>query len=141
LSEIAPKAVRGLCTCIFSGCVYIGIMLAYFASWGSSLHINKNSYNSWAVPTSIHIMFAGIIFILSWFNKESPRFLIKKGKVDLAVANLARIRGLPADDEYVVAEINGIKRQLAEEEEATMGQGLFGCEYFVRPDAVGDGPV
>lgn len=32
LSEIAPKSVRGLCTCAFSGAVYIGIMLAYFAS-------------------------------------------------------------------------------------------------------------
>lgn len=37
LSEIAPKSVRGLCTCAFSGAVYIGIMLAYFSSWGSSL--------------------------------------------------------------------------------------------------------
>jgi MFS family permease len=34
LSEIAPKSVRGLCTCTFSGSVYIGIMVAYFASWG-----------------------------------------------------------------------------------------------------------
>jgi MFS family permease len=39
-SEIAPKSVRGLCTCAFSGSVYIGIMVAYFASWGSSLYID-----------------------------------------------------------------------------------------------------
>jgi len=136
LSEISPKAVRGLCTCVFSGSVYVGIMLAYFASWGSSLHIDKNSYNSWVVPTSIHLMFAGIIFILSWFNNESPRFLIKKGKVDHAVANLAKLRGLSTDDEYITAEINGIKNQLAEEEEATMGQGFFGYvrEMFCMPN-------
>jgi hypothetical protein len=113
---------------VFSGSVYIGIMLAYFASWGSSLHIDKNSYNSWVVPTSIHLMFAGIIFILSWFNNESPRFLVKKGKPELAIANLAKIRALPADDEYIVNEVNGIKHQLAEEQEATMGQGFFGCK-------------
>jgi MFS family permease len=47
LSEISPKSVRGLCTCTFSGSVYIGIMLAYFASWGAELHIPKDSYNSW----------------------------------------------------------------------------------------------
>jgi hypothetical protein len=108
--------------------VYVGIMLAYFASWGSSLHLDKNGYNSWVVPTSIHLMFAGIIFILSWFNHESPRFLIKKGKDDHAAANLARLRGLPSDDGYITAEINGIKHQLAEEQEATMGQGFFGCK-------------
>ena len=81
-------------------------------------------------------MFAGLIFILSWFNNESPRFLVKQGKVDHAVANLARVRGLPADDDYVVAEINGIKRQLAEEQEATLGQGAFGLlrEMFLIPN-------
>jgi MFS family permease len=47
LSEIAPKSVRGLCTCAFSGAVYIGIMLAYFASWGSSLHIRTGTSNQW----------------------------------------------------------------------------------------------
>lgn len=81
-------------------------------------------------------MFAGIIFILSFFNYESPRFLIKKGNQEHAVANLARVRGLPADDDYVVAEINGIKHQLAEEQEATMGQGAWGYvrEMFFMPN-------
>lgn len=110
-------------------------MLAYFASWGSSLHIDKNSYNSWVVPTSLHLMFSGIILILSFFNYESPRFLIKKGHVEHAITNLARVRGLPADDEYVQAEINGIKHQLAEEQEATMGQGAWGiCREIAMPN-------
>jgi hypothetical protein len=127
---------------VFSGSVYIGIMLAYFASWGSSLHIDKNSYNSWVVPTSIHLMFAGIIFILSWFNNESPRFLVKKGNPELAITNLAKIRGLPTDDEYVVNEINGIKHQLAEEQEATMGQGFLGCKSaFVPKASFGERPL
>jgi len=47
LAEIAPKAVRGLCVCVFSGCVYIGIMLAYFASWGASIHISSKTQAQW----------------------------------------------------------------------------------------------
>lgn len=47
LSEIAPKSIRGLCTCTFSGSVYLGIMLAYFASWGSQLHIKGGTSNQW----------------------------------------------------------------------------------------------
>ncbi|OAP56518.1 hypothetical protein AYL99_09697 [Fonsecaea erecta] len=136
LSEISPKAVRGLCTCVFSGSVYIGIMLAYFSTWGSSLHIDQNKPSSWMVPTSLHLIFASLIFILSWFNNESPRFLIKQGKIDHATGNLAKIRGLPADDEYVTAEICGIVHQLNEEQEATMGQGFWGIlrEIFCMPD-------
>jgi hypothetical protein len=111
-------------------------MLAYFASWGASLHINHDSYNSWVVPTSIHIMFAGLIFILSFFNYESPRFLIKKGDVAHAIANLSRVRQLPADGEYVMHEISEIQRQLNEEQEATSGQGFFGYlrEMFLMPN-------
>lgn len=136
IAEVAPKAVRGLATCFFAGSVYIGIMLAYFASYGSNLHINKESYNSWAVPTSMHIMFAGLIFILSFFNKESPRFLIKKGKLDHAITNLSRIRNLPSDHEVIVREIHEIKHQLNEEQEATMGQGVLGIlrEMFCQPN-------
>ena len=136
ISEIAPKGVRGLCTLVFSGSVYIGIMLAYFASWGSSLHINKATSNSWLVPTSIHIMFAGLIMILSFFNYESPRFLIKKGNQEHAIVNLARIRGLSRDHELIIFEISEINRQYNEEKEATLGQGAFGLlkEMFTIPD-------
>ena len=136
ISEISPKSIRGLCTCVFSGSVYIGIMLAYFASWGASLHLSKTSSQSWVIPTTMHIMFAGIILILSFFNYESPRYLIKKGNDAHAIENLARIRGLPTDHEVVVSEIKDIKRQLAEEQEATMGQGFLGVvrEIFLMPN-------
>ena len=152
LSEIAPRSVRGLCTCAFSGAVYIGIMLAYFASWGSSLHIPKGTSNQWVrfqlrhlqflanqhqvIPTTIHVMFAGIILILSFFNYESPRYLVKIGQDDKATANLARVRGLPVDDEHVIKEIADIQQQLQEEQEATLGQGWLGIlkEMFLMPN-------
>lgn len=47
LAEISPRAIRGLCICAFSGSVYLGIMLSYFASWGSALHISSHSQNQW----------------------------------------------------------------------------------------------
>lgn len=71
-------------------------------------------------------MFATIIFGLSFLQYESPRFLIKTGKSELALKNLARIRHLPDDHPYVLREINGIQVQLQEEEEATMGAGALG---------------
>lgn len=111
-------------------------MLAYFASWGSSLHIDKKSLNSWLVPTSIHIMFAGLIFVLSFFNYESPRFLVKKGNQERALENLCRIRGLPETHALIQFEMSEINRQLDEEKEATMGQGTIGLlkEMFLIPN-------
>lgn len=136
LSEIAPRSVRGLCTCAFSGSVYIGIMLAYFASWGSELHIKNGTSNQWVVPTTIHVMFAGIIFLLTFLNYESPRYLVKRGKDEEATANLARVRNLPIDHDVIIKEIADIQHQLHEEQEATLGQGWLGYlkEMFLMPN-------
>jgi MFS family permease len=47
LAEVAPRSIRGLCICAFSGSVYLGIMLGYFASWGTSIHISNGSDSQW----------------------------------------------------------------------------------------------
>lgn len=136
LSEISPKSVRGFCTTTFSGSVYLGIMLAYFASWGSSIHISDATNTRWVLPTTLHIMFAGIIFILSFFNYESPRYLVRRGKDEHALINLARVRNLPVEHPAVIGEISEIQAQLNEEKEATMGLGWTGLlkEMFLMPN-------
>lgn len=126
IAEVAPASIRGLCTCFFTGAVYIGIVLAYFTNYGASIHISPNSHNQWLVPTSLHIMMAGIIMILMFFQYESPRFLVKQGRPDKAVESLAYIRNLPTDSDYVVGEISMVQAALDHELEATRGVGFFG---------------
>ncbi|KAL4998367.1 general substrate transporter [Aspergillus recurvatus] len=126
LSEIAPAQVRGLCTCIFTGFVYLGIVLAYFANYGCEVNMGDNTPKRWEVPTSLHIMFAGLIFLLSFLQLESPRFLVKRSRYDEALTNLSKIRGLPADHEYVLEELNGIRAAHETEMEATLGLGWLG---------------
>lgn len=103
-----------------------GIMLAYFASWGSSIHISSNTDAQWLVPNSMHLMFAGIIFVLSFFSRESPRWLIKVGRHEEALENLTLLRNLPGDHPYVQSEIIDINDQLNREREATMGTSWLG---------------
>ncbi|KAI1484559.1 general substrate transporter [Biscogniauxia mediterranea] len=135
IAEIAPASVRGLCTCIFTGFVYVGIVLAYFTNYGAEINLGDTTHVRWLAPTSLHIIFAGLIFILSFFQYESPRFLIKKGNVEKATENMARIRHLPPDDIYVVSEINAIRAAHEEELEATKGSSSVGIlkEMFLVP--------
>lgn len=102
-----------------------GIMLAYFASWGSSIHIAETDAQ-WLIPNSMHLMFASIIFGLSFFALESPRWLIKVGRHEEAITNLTKLRQLPADHPYVTSEILDINDQLNREREATMGTSWLG---------------
>ncbi|KAL4892997.1 general substrate transporter [Aspergillus ambiguus] len=133
LSEISPAPIRGLCTCAFTGMVYLGIMMAYFANWGAQLHMG-DSFSRWAVPTSVHLMFAGIILILTCFQLESPRHLVRVGQREKALETLCKFRGLPPTHPYVVDEINAIDASFREEE-ATLGIGWKGMfkEAFTVP--------
>ncbi|KAJ5281989.1 hypothetical protein N7478_007361 [Penicillium angulare] len=135
LAEIAPASIRGLCTCVFTGFVYLGIVLAYFANYGCQVNIGDNTHKRWEIPTSLHVIFAGLIFILSFLQYESPRYLIKKGEPEKALANLSRIRNLPPDHEYVVREFTDIDAAHQAEMEATMGSGPLGIikEAFCIP--------
>ncbi|KAK3375910.1 major facilitator superfamily transporter quinate [Lasiosphaeria ovina] len=126
IAEIAPASIRGLCTCFFTGFVYLGIVLAYFTNYGCQLNIGDTTPNRWLVPTSLHIMFAGLIFVLTFFQYETPRYLIKSGKHDKALEVMSRLRNLPSDHEYVVREVNAITLSHHAEMEATKGAGFVG---------------
>lgn len=106
---------------MFSGSVYLGIMLGYFASWGCSIHISDSSQLQWVVPNLLHIYFATIIFVTSFLAIESPRWLVKIGKHEKAGSNLSRLRNLPVDHWYVQSELLDINEQLDREREATQG--------------------
>lgn len=71
-------------------------------------------------------MFAGIIFVLSFFQYESPRYLVKRGRHEDASRTLARLRHLPENHEYVVRELSAIQAAHEAELEATMGSGWLG---------------
>ncbi|CAN8098325.1 unnamed protein product [Discula destructiva] len=135
IAEITPAAIRGLCTCIFTGFVYLGIVLAYFTNYGCQVNLGDTTHARWLVPTSLHIIFAGLIFILSFFQYESPRFLIKVGKDDQASHNMSRIRNLSPDHPFVAQEIAAITAQHHEEMEATQGASWYGVikEMFLIP--------
>lgn len=151
IAEIAPASVRGVCTCFFTGAVYLGVVIAYVTNYGTSKDM-PNSIGRWVslssatrgtrtnsyqvLPSSVHFMFAVIIFTLSFFfTHESPRYLVGAGNRDKALANLAKIRNLPSGHEYVQREMAEIEISLAHEQEATAGIGFLGLlrELFLTP--------
>ncbi|VBB79730.1 Putative permease [Podospora comata] len=135
IAEIAPANVRGLCTCIFTGFVYLGIVLAYFTNYGCQVNLGDTTAAHWEVPTSLHLIFAVLIFTLSLFQYESPRYLIKQGQHKMAVHVMARLRNLSPEHDYVTQEINAITSSHLEEMEATVGSGWMGIlkEAFTVP--------
>ncbi|GAB1316170.1 hypothetical protein MFIFM68171_06380 [Madurella fahalii] len=126
IAEIAPASIRGLCTCAFTGFVYLGIVLAFFTNYGCEVNMDDTTAARWLVPTSLHLMFAGLIFLLTFFQYESPRYLIMKGQDYKACETMSRLRNLPANHPYVADEIHRVAVTFFDEQEATRGSGWLG---------------
>jgi hypothetical protein len=60
-----------------------------------------------------------------FFLPESPRWFVKKGRVDDAAAALARIRGQPADSNYITQELAEIVANHEYETELMPAGGYF----------------
>jgi hypothetical protein len=82
------------------------------------------SRKQWMIPFAIQLVPAGCLLLGAFWLKESPRWLFANGKREEAVKNLCWIRRLPADDPYMVEEIEAIEKQI-EHDRIHIGAGFF----------------
>lgn len=106
MSEISPKAVRGAIVSGYQFAITVGIFLAAIVNYSTQ---NRNDTGSYRIPISIQILWAIILASGLFLLPESPRYWVKQGELDKAAASLARIRGQPAESEYIVAELAEIQ--------------------------------
>ena len=71
------------------------------------------------IPFALQLVPGGILFFGMFLCKETPRWLAKSGQWEKCLSNLAYIRNLPEDHEYVAYEIHEMRAQL--EHEASYG--------------------
>ena len=79
LHELAPKRMHGAVATMFQLMVMIGILLAYILNYTF-----QGMYTGWRWMLGFAALPAIILFIGAFFLPESPRFLVKIGKLDEA---------------------------------------------------------
>ncbi|KAL9114337.1 MAG: hypothetical protein Q9227_001759 [Pyrenula ochraceoflavens] len=102
MSEIAPKRVRGAIVSGYQFCITIGLMLASCVDYGTQNYTDSGSYR---IPIALQMLWALILAIGLLFLPDSPRFFVKRGRIDRATDVLARLRGQPHDSEYIQQEL------------------------------------
>jgi sugar porter (SP) family MFS transporter len=102
MSEIAPRKVRGAVVAGYQFCITIGILLANCVVYATQ---NRNDTGSYRIPIAVQFLWAIILATGLVLLPDSPRFFVKKGKLDQAAAALARVRGQPVDSEYIQDEL------------------------------------
>lgn len=82
------------------------------------------SHEQWIIPFAVQLIPAGMMFIGLFFIRESPRWLMSKGRRDLALKNLCWIRTLDASDLYMLEEVSAIDAAI-ELQRTTVGLGFW----------------
>ncbi|HDY86856.1 MAG TPA: MFS transporter [bacterium] len=111
ISEIAPAKIRGRLTALNQLTIVSGILVVYFTNW-LLVDIGPNNWRWMFIAEAFP---ASVFFFAVFFIPESPRWLIKMGKIDNALDILSRVGGRKHAEE-VVKEI----KTTIEKEEGTI---------------------
>lgn len=113
ISEISPARVRGRMTALFQFNVIFGILTAYISNY----LLSGMEEASWRWMLSVMGIPAVAYFFLLFIVPESPRFLVKKGKITEARNVLEKI-----ETQDIEAEISDIKASMVQKRKPFSGR-------------------
>ncbi|PQE22199.1 Quinate permease protein [Rutstroemia sp. NJR-2017a WRK4] len=119
-AELSPPEFRGFLIALQQLSTTIGIMIAYWISFGSNYiggTSDGQSDMAWRLPMIIQGVPAVILCIGLIFMPFSPRLLVNKGKDQEALKTLAYLRNLPEDNYLIQVEFLEIKADAEFEKE------------------------
>ena len=116
ISEISPANLRGRMTALFQFNVIFGILMAYVSNY----FLSGTGEDSWRWMLGVMLIPSLAYFILLFMVPESPRFLVKEGKIAEAKQVLEKIEAIDID-----GEISDIKASMVQTKEY-----LFSGRYF-----------
>jgi MFS family permease len=105
MSEIAPRKVRGAVVAGYQFCITIGILLANCVVYATQARKDTGSYR---IPIAVQFLWAVILAVGLMLLPDSPRYFVKKGKLDQAAAALARVRGQPLDSDHCQPRVRDV---------------------------------
>jgi sugar porter (SP) family MFS transporter len=83
VSELAYPTHRGVVTAVYNTFNGLGGVVVSCITYGT-YHWTKNSSWSWRMPIAFQCLFPLIQLALYWYTPESPRYLVKAGKLEEA---------------------------------------------------------
>jgi sugar porter (SP) family MFS transporter len=102
MSEIAPKKVRGALVSGYQFCITLGILLANCVVYATQ---NRKDTGSYRIPIAVQFLWAIILALGLFVLPESPRYFVKKGRLEDAAKALSNVRGQPIESEYIQDEL------------------------------------
>ncbi|WP_062308257.1 sugar porter family MFS transporter [Alicyclobacillus sendaiensis] len=118
ISECAPTQIRGALSSLYQLLTIIGIFLTYLTNYliQSSATVTWDVHTGWRWMLGLGSVPSAIFFLVLLFAPESPRWLVKAGRVDEAKRILVRINGSALAER----ELESIRESIASESAASV---------------------
>ncbi|KAF4966850.1 hypothetical protein FSARC_5529 [Fusarium sarcochroum] len=117
-SEIVPAQARGFMAGSYQLSLAIGGLVINSVCFGTSTLPDNRA---WRIPLGLFYIVPSIVIAFIWFVPESPRWLLRKNRVDEAWHNLRQLRKGAFTEEQIEAEFKELRVSLEQEVE----QGKF----------------
>ncbi|KAF2230988.1 general substrate transporter [Viridothelium virens] len=121
IAEISPPAIRGRLIGFIESSYQIGSVVGFWINYGIVHHIDPTKSMSWRIPMAVQMIPTGLMAIFVPLLKESPTWLVKRGREEQAVEVFSFLRNLPADHDYVAEDVAYIKGQIEHERALSTG--------------------
>jgi SP family arabinose:H+ symporter-like MFS transporter len=121
IAEIAPASWRGRLVALYQLAIVTGILLAYFSNFA----LAGIGQNSWRWMFASQVIPAALFWIMLYFVPETPRWLVKKGRIEQAALILAKTGG----EAFSKTELVQIQSSFANDKQAKFSE-LFSSRYL-----------
>ncbi|KAF2008540.1 general substrate transporter [Aaosphaeria arxii CBS 175.79] len=112
-SESIPKRIRGATVSSYQLFITLGIWTAYMINYGTRKDYSNSA--QWRIPNGLSALWAILLGSAILLLPESPRFAYRKGRIEEARRNMARLNGVPESSPLIDAEIKEIQDKLEAE--------------------------
>lgn len=122
ISELAPSPFRGRMVVVSSLFITGGQVVAYIVGWLFSTRLH-----GWRWMVGLGALPAAIQFGMLFFLPETPRYLVKAGKLQQARRVLTQVYGAgDGHDKLVASVLRRVEQEIMEEEDAVGLRGTPG---------------
>lgn len=127
LAENSPKSIRGSMTTLYNLMIITSLSLAFWINYGVSKWKNVKVTNNtqWQLSLSIQLIPGFLMVAMLWWVVETPRALIARGKRELGLKNLMRLRKLAEDHPYLQQEYMEVCAQVDHEQAVAVGRNYL----------------
>ena len=112
VAEMSPPAIRGRLTGFFESSYQIGAVIGFWINYGIVHNLDQSKSTAWRIPMGVQLIPAGLLAIGIPVMRESPVWLLKKGRDEQAIRVYSYIRNLPADHVYIAEDVAAISARL-----------------------------